>query len=88
MASLLIENGASVTPTDNNGETALFARARHRSATRMALDALSQASMSQKPLEFIAEDMRRAAQALGRIVGAVDVEDILDAVFSRFCIGK
>lgn len=86
--ALLTDIGARARARLGDGETALFARARHRSATRMALDALSQASMPQKPLELIAEDMRRAARALGRIVGAVDVEDILDAVFSRFCIGK
>jgi len=88
ISSLLGEIGARARVRLGDGETALFARARHRSATRVALDALAQASMPQKPLELVAEDLRRAAQALGRIVGAVDVEDILDAVFSRFCIGK
>jgi tRNA modification GTPase len=39
-------------------------------------------------LELQAEELRRASAALGRIVGAVNVEEILDAVFSRFCIGK
>jgi tRNA modification GTPase len=39
-------------------------------------------------VELRAEDLRRAAQALGRLTGAVDVEDVLDQVFSRFCIGK
>lgn len=39
-------------------------------------------------LELRAEDVRRAAQALGRITGRVDVEDVLDQIFSRFCIGK
>jgi tRNA modification GTPase len=34
------------------------------------------------------EDLRLAMRALGRITGHVGVEDILDAVFSRFCIGK
>ena len=38
--------------------------------------------------ELRAEDLRLAAHALGRITGRVDVEDILDQVFSRFCIGK
>ncbi len=38
--------------------------------------------------ELRAEDLRQAAHALGRITGRVDVEDILDQVFSRFCIGK
>ncbi|MBA8877860.1 tRNA uridine-5-carboxymethylaminomethyl(34) synthesis GTPase MnmE [Phyllobacterium myrsinacearum] len=40
------------------------------------------------PLEVRAEYLRRASHALGRITGDVDVEDILDVVFSEFCIGK
>lgn len=40
------------------------------------------------PLEVRAEFLRRASHALGRITGDVDVEDILDVVFSKFCIGK
>lgn len=39
-------------------------------------------------LELRAEDLRLAATALGRITGRIDVEDILDQIFSRFCIGK
>jgi tRNA modification GTPase len=39
-------------------------------------------------VELRAEELRRAASALGRITGRIDVEDVLDAVFSRFCIGK
>ena len=38
--------------------------------------------------ELGAEDLRRAADALGRLTGVVDVEDVLDAIFGRFCIGK
>ncbi|WP_245428876.1 tRNA uridine-5-carboxymethylaminomethyl(34) synthesis GTPase MnmE [Phyllobacterium phragmitis] len=40
------------------------------------------------PLELRAENLRRASQFLGRITGDVDVEDILDVIFSQFCIGK
>jgi len=40
------------------------------------------------PLELRAENMRRASQYLGRITGDVDVEEILDLIFSQFCIGK
>lgn len=38
--------------------------------------------------ELRAEHLRRASTALGRITGAVDVEDLLDVIFSQFCIGK
>jgi len=39
-------------------------------------------------VELRAEDLRRAAVSLGRITGAVDVEDVLGEIFGRFCIGK
>jgi tRNA modification GTPase len=38
--------------------------------------------------ELAAEDLRMAAQSLGRLLGRVDVEDILDVIFRDFCIGK
>ena len=38
--------------------------------------------------EIIAEELRLAARALGRLVGRVDVEDILEVIFRDFCIGK
>jgi tRNA modification GTPase len=38
--------------------------------------------------ELVAEELRRAAMALGRLLGRVDVEDILDVIFREFCIGK
>lgn len=40
------------------------------------------------PLELRAENLRHASQYLGKITGDVDVEDILDVIFSQFCIGK
>jgi tRNA modification GTPase len=38
--------------------------------------------------ELAGDDLRRAADALGRVTGAIGVEDILGEVFSTFCIGK
>jgi tRNA modification GTPase len=38
--------------------------------------------------DLLAEELRGAAQALGRLTGRVDVEDILDVIFRDFCIGK
>jgi tRNA modification GTPase len=38
--------------------------------------------------ELAAEDLRVAADSLGRLLGRVDVEDILDVIFREFCIGK
>ena len=38
--------------------------------------------------ELIAEDLRRAIEALGRVTGEELVPDLLDEIFRRFCIGK
>jgi len=38
--------------------------------------------------ELAAEELRAAAHSLGRLLGRVDVEDILDVIFREFCIGK
>ena len=40
------------------------------------------------PIELVAEHLRAARHALARLIGTVDVEDILGDIFSRFCIGK
>jgi tRNA modification GTPase len=72
-----------------DGEAPVLTQARHRQQierTLAALRALLGAPMTE--VELRAEDLRRAAQALGRLTGAVDAEDVLDQVFGRFCIGK
>ena len=38
--------------------------------------------------ELAAEELRAAAHSLGRLLGRVDVEDILDVIFREFCVGK
>ena len=74
------------------GEALLVTRARHRRAleeTIAAIDcALAETAVGQPREELIAEELRRAATSLGRLTGRVDVEDVLDAIFRDFCIGK
>jgi tRNA modification GTPase len=62
-------------------------RARHRAALTTAAAALDAALLAPLP-ELRGEELRLALREIGRITGAVDVEAILDTVFSRFCIGK
>jgi tRNA modification GTPase len=70
-------------------EAPALTQARHRQQLLRCRAALSTFLNSPgEELELRAEDLRRAAQALGRITGAVDVEDVLGEIFGRFCIGK
>jgi tRNA modification GTPase len=62
-------------------------RLRHRYALQIAATSLSRALAASQP-ELVAEDMRLAMRALGRITGRVDIEDLLDVIFRDFCIGK
>ena len=68
---------------------AIITRARHREAllaTRQSLGTFL--TEPEHAAELRAEDLRSAAQALGRVTGRVDVEDVLDQLFATFCIGK
>lgn len=64
-------------------------RERHRRRLSEAAEAVeaARARLADAP-ELAGEDLRRAADALSRVTGEVGVEDILDEVFSTFCIGK
>lgn len=64
-------------------------RERHRRRLTEARDSVVAArSALAKAPEMAGDDLRRAAQALARVTGAVDVEDVLGEVFATFCIGK
>lgn len=71
------------------GGQTIITSARQRGLVAQANQSLEAflAGSSREP-ELRAEDLRGAAMALGRITGRVDVEDVLDQIFSRFCIGK
>ncbi len=78
------------------GEAPAITRARHREGLTESLEhlrrALGQCAFEADEFDveygLVAEDLRLAARALGRVTGAVDIEEILDLVFSEFCIGK
>jgi tRNA modification GTPase len=73
-----------------SGEPALVTRERHRRALEDACAAIERAcAEGAKGWEdIVAEELRLASRALGRLTGRVDVEDILDVIFRDFCIGK
>jgi tRNA modification GTPase len=72
------------------GEPALVTHARQRHALGEAVERLEAAIACAVPgrEEIVAEELRLAARALGRITGRVGVEDVLDHIFKNFCIGK
>jgi tRNA modification GTPase len=70
-------------------ESALVTRERHRRALEDVVAALRRALRGDPDREdLLAEELRIAAQSLGRLTGRVDVEDVLDVIFRDFCIGK
>jgi tRNA modification GTPase len=73
----------------DQGEGVALTQARHRQQLELCLAAL-RAALEQPAgaTELGAEDLRRAADALGRLTGVVGVEEVLGQVFGRFCIGK
>jgi tRNA modification GTPase len=67
----------------------LPSRLRHVELLREAALGLTNALRGDgRGLELRADDLRRAADQIGRISGAVDVEDLLDVIFAQFCVGK
>ena len=71
----------------NRTEGPVLTRVRHRQALEEAVSSLRRSVCAALP-ELRAEDLRLALRSLGRITGAVDVEDLLDVIFRDFCIGK
>jgi tRNA modification GTPase len=71
-------------------EPALVTRERHRVHLQETLAALGQAQTiaSTGREELVAEHLRLATQSLGKLLGRVDAEDVLDVIFRDFCIGK
>lgn len=81
---------AQVAASDfEGGESTVITRTRHRRALQDCREHLAAAEAAWGgEVELVAEDLRLAARALGRVTGRVDVEDLLDVIFADFCIGK
>jgi tRNA modification GTPase len=70
-----------------DGASSFLLRDRQRRSVEQAAGLIEQA-LCVKPLEIRAEQLHGAGRALASLVGAVDVEHVLDAIFAQFCVGK
>ncbi|CAN0396493.1 unnamed protein product, partial [Discosporangium mesarthrocarpum] len=69
-------------------DSPLITRQRHREHVQRCLEALRAAGEKSLPMDLAAEELRIASSELGRITGAVGVEELLDVIFRDLCIGK
>ena len=70
-------------------EAALIGRTRQRQLLQATAASLQRSiEMADEGEELAAEELRAAAYTLGRLLGRVDVEDVLDVIFREFCVGK
>src|SRR5438876_205909 len=80
-----------ITKQNLRPESTVAINIRHRDCLRRALESCdrARAALGQKlPPEYVAVDLNETLRAVGEVIGAVDVEQILDSVFGQFCIGK
>ncbi|CAG8501762.1 7057_t:CDS:10 [Paraglomus occultum] len=70
-----------------SSETPVITQSRHREHLQECLEGLERFA-EQDDVVLRAEELRYAANAVGKITGQVNVEEVLDAIFERFCIGK
>jgi tRNA modification GTPase len=85
--SALVARLSGIAADRAGSEPALVTRARQVAALTQCAEALGRAGETNVP-EVLAEELRAATEALGRLTGRVDVEEVLGAIFSEFCIGK
>jgi tRNA modification GTPase len=89
VTELLALIAAQLPDIEGGGALALPTRQRHVAALEAAWKSISDAlNFAHAGLDVQAEHLRRAGQSLGKVTGRVDVENLLDVIFSEFCIGK
>ena len=87
----LTEAIAQALPTSSLEEGLVVTNARHFEGLdrcRKSLESARRLVLEHQELELVASELQHACSALDEIVGRSDVEDVLDRVFSRFCVGK
>ncbi len=91
MEELLDRMEREVAGCMEGASSAVITNQRHRAAVLAAVKHLEQfleGRQQKRNIELCAEDLRMAGREIGKITGTIGVEDILDKVFSSFCIGK
>jgi tRNA modification GTPase len=89
IAELIAELEKLVRESFGGMEQASVIRTRHRDAVEESIRFLNESLLHDaERIELAAECLRRACFSIGRVTGRVDVEDLLDKIFSEFCIGK
>ena len=80
-----------ITKQNLRPESTVAINTRHRDCLRRALESCNRARGAMRDgltAEYVAVDLDEGLRAVGEVIGAVDVEQILDSVFNQFCIGK
>jgi tRNA modification GTPase len=88
MVELMTRLASFVEDMAGAGEPVLLSRERDLAALEVASVALAEAEGELQDPELAAESLRRASQALERLLGRMDAESVLDRLFLSFCIGK
>ena len=86
LINLIIEKFKTMSPKD----TSYLTNRRHFEGVKLAYDSLIRAQdydFNKNP-ELLSEDLRLAAISIGKLTNIIDVEEVLDDIFSSFCIGK
>lgn len=76
---------------ENSGSDKILTNIRHKTAlekTKQAIENIFETIDNQMPLDLISVDLKQATDCLSEITGEITSEDILDHIFSNFCVGK
>ncbi|KJV69346.1 tRNA uridine-5-carboxymethylaminomethyl(34) synthesis GTPase MnmE [Candidatus Neoehrlichia procyonis] len=84
LIQVIKEKSLLIFPTDNS---LFITSSRHRIHLQNTLDILNSISID-SPIEILSEDLRLSIKEIGKVVGAISSDDILDNIFSKFCLGK